>query len=123
MLLAGLRHIACETRVLRAYLAVDVGGHVPRLLDAERATAAEGHVGVNKLGRAFDGGHPRAPIVGPRAPQRREHDLAPGRLSVAVRAVACGALLRIDLAAARIVGGQRRLWQFRESPARRRFAG
>ncbi|MNT64863.1 hypothetical protein D3C72_2027990 [compost metagenome] len=115
-------------RVLRAFMRIHEVGHVPGLLVAQHAGLAQRHVGLDEAGRVADLVHAGAPIERVRAPQGGKHPVLAVLLTLAFGAVTYGAVLRIDLAAAHVVGflggrGQFAVALAFQHHARWRFAG
>src|SRR5690606_13296888 len=85
------------TGILGAFMAVDESCNVPSFLVGQREWLAQRHVGLDEAGGRIDTRHARAPVVGVRAPERGKHHTAVGiSLALAIRAMAQGAVLRVD---------------------------
>ena len=67
-------------RILRAFLGIDVHGHIPRVLQSQGAAAAVGHVGADEGRGVVELVHAGAPVVGIGPPQRRKHVAAFGQV-------------------------------------------
>src|SRR5690606_39008512 len=67
---------AGEAWILRTFMGIHEHRHVPGLLVGETPAASEWHVRLDEASSVVQLVHARAPVVGLRAPQRREH-LAP----------------------------------------------
>src|SRR5690606_25011316 len=86
-LLPRVIKVAGEAWILRTFMGIHEHRHVPSLLVGETPAASEWHVRLDEASGVVQLVHARAPVVGLRAPQRREHLAPRDTLSLAVIAM------------------------------------